>query len=80
MVSPKEYKVPDLQPISFIIEILDNEQKPITRVQFNIAIDGGDEMTKETDSDGVIKVPKPKSEIKLSLAGEEASTPSEESD
>jgi hypothetical protein len=71
MVDPKkEYKVPDMQPAGFVIEFLDEEQKPIAGIKFNVAVDEGNETSIETDENGLIKVPKPKGEIKLSLAEE----------
>ncbi|MCP8307750.1 MAG: hypothetical protein H3Z54_03550 [archaeon] len=67
MVSRKEYKVPDIQPVSFVIEILDNEQKAVEGVTFNVTVDNGNTMAKQTDKEGIIEVPKAKNEIKLSL-------------
>ncbi len=78
MVDAKEIKVPDIQAAGFIIEIVDAEQKPVAGVEFSYAIDGGNAKTQDTDEDGKLKVPKPKSNITLSLAGEEASTTEEE--
>jgi hypothetical protein len=57
-----------LQPAFFIIEILNDEQKAVEGVTFNVTVDNGNTMTKQTDKEGVLKVPKPKSEIELSLA------------
>ena len=68
MVEPKEYKVPDIEPASFVIEILDDEQKAVEGVAFNVTIDNGNTMTKQTNKEGVLNVPKPKIEVKLSLA------------
>lgn len=56
-----------LQPEFFIIEILDDEQKAVEGVTFNVTVDNGDTTTKQTDKEGVLMVPKPKTEIKLSL-------------
>lgn len=69
MVNAKEFKVPDIQPASFVIEILDDEQKAVEGVAFNVSVDDGNTMTKQTDKEGILKVHKAKSEIKLSLAG-----------
>ena len=68
MVDPKEFKVPDIQPANFVIEILDDEQKAAEGVTFNVTVDNGNTMTKQTDKEGTLKVPKAKNEIKLSLA------------
>ena len=68
MVVAKEYKVPDIKPASFAIEILDNEQKAVEGVTFNVTIDDGNTMTKQTNKEGVFNVPKPTSEVELSLA------------
>ncbi len=68
MVEPKEYKVPDIEPATFVIEILDDEQKAVEGVTFHVTIDDGNTMTRQTNQDGVLKVPKPKSEVQLSLA------------
>jgi hypothetical protein len=57
-----------LQPAFFIVEILNNEQEPVKGVKFSVAVDDGNAETKETDEDGIFKIPKPRSEIKLSLA------------
>jgi hypothetical protein len=77
MVDAKKFSVPDIQPFGFIIEILDDEQKPVSGVGFSVYIDGVG-MSAETDEEGIIKVPRPRSEIKLSLAGEEVSAATEE--
>lgn len=70
MVTTKKFKVPDIQP-GFIIEVLDNEQKPIAGIKFSVSFEDGNAKIIETDEDGILTVlPKPKSEIKLSLAGE----------
>ncbi len=68
MVDKREFQVPDIKPASFVIEILDGEQNAMEGVTFNLSIDDGDTMTKETNREGVLHVPKPKSEVKLSLA------------
>src|SRR5574341_472662 len=69
MVDAKKYLVPDIQLSGFIIEILDDEQKPVTGIGFTVYIDGAG-MSIMTDNDGILKLPRPKNEIKLSLAGE----------
>lgn len=79
MVDAKEYKVSDIQPFGFTIEVLDDKLAPIAEVEFSVIVDGGSAKTRETDEKGVIKVPRPKSEIKLSLTEGEVSTTSEES-
>jgi len=68
MVVKKVFQVPDIKPASFLIEILDDEQRAIEGVTFNFSIDDGNTMTKQTNKEGVLNVPKPKSEVKLSLA------------
>ncbi len=78
MVDAKEIKVADIIPPGFIIEILDAEQKPLAGVGFSYAVDDGDTKFQDTDEEGILKVPKPKSSITLSLAGGEVSTSSEE--
>lgn len=76
MVSPNKFIVPDIQPASFIIEILDSEQKPRPAgVTFEVIIDGKKAETKETDNEGILRLPKPQNEIKLSLIGELISSP-----
>ena len=79
MVDAKKINVPDIQPIGFIIEILDEEQEPISGVKFSIDIDGN-ARSLETDEKGMLKFPRSKSEIKLSLVAKEVSSTSEESD
>ena len=68
MVEAKECNVPDIRPHSFVIEILDEEQKPVAGIKFSVAVDEGNEKIIETNENGLLKVPKPKSDIKLSLA------------
>jgi hypothetical protein len=68
----KEYKVPDFQPFGFIIEILDNEQKPVVGVKFSVDIDGNSKSI-ETDEYGMLKVHRPKNNIKLTLTNTEVS-------
>lgn len=70
MVKAKPILVKNIKPATFIIEIVDDELKPIAGVKFSVAV-GGNVITKETDNKGMLKVPKKKGEIKLSLAGEE---------
>jgi len=77
MVSAKEHRVHDIEPASFIIEILEEEHKPVTGIKFNVAIDGNVNL-KETDKDGIFKVPKTQSEIKLYLISEAIIETSEE--
>ncbi|HLB72088.1 MAG TPA: hypothetical protein VJJ51_13690, partial [Candidatus Methanoperedens sp.] len=78
MVDAKKYQVPDIQIASFIIEILDDEQKPVAGAGFSVYVDGVG-MSAQTDKDGIIRVPRPKSEVRLALAGEETGSASEES-
>lgn len=73
------YKVSDFMPAYsvveifdeediFIIEVIDEDQKPIAGLEFNVEIDGGDVKTKVTDKNGILKVnPKPQSEVNISL-------------
>jgi hypothetical protein len=72
-VQKTEYDVPDLRPASFIMEILDSEEKPVADVKFNVAVDGGVAEVEETDADGVFKISRPVSKVDLALAGETVS-------
>ena len=67
MADPTEVRVPDIQPFGFIIEILDDEQEPISGRRFNVAVDGGNASTMETDEDGILRTAKPRNQITLSL-------------
>ena len=69
----KEYDIPDIRPASFIMEILDSEEKPVAGVKFNVAVDDGDADVEETDEDGVFKISRPESKVDLSLSGETVS-------
>lgn len=77
MVDAKKYLVSDIKLPSFIIEILDDEQKPVAGVGFSVYVDGVG-MSIVTDNEGIIRVPMPRNEIRLSLEGEETSAISEE--
>lgn len=51
------------------IEILNYEQKPVAGFVFDVIVDGNG-MRIESDANGILIVPKPKIEIKLSLVDE----------
>jgi hypothetical protein len=68
MVEPTEYTVPDIKPASFVIEILDDEHEPVEEVKFDVSIDDGNTVTKQTNKEGVFNVAKPQSEVQLSFA------------
>jgi hypothetical protein len=72
-VQKTEYDVPDLRPASFILEILDSEEKPVADVKFNVAVDGGAAEVAETDADGVFKISRPVRKVDLAFAGETVS-------
>lgn len=74
MVTATEIKVDDLQPAVFIIEVLDKDQKEISGIKFNVSVDDGDATLIEVNDQGILKVPKPQNEIKLSLTSEESDT------
>jgi hypothetical protein len=69
MVDAKEIKIPDIQPAGFVIEILDEDQRPVAGVEFSVVIGNGDAKIIKTNRDGILKAPNI-SEIKLYL-GEE---------
>jgi hypothetical protein len=67
MAEKKEYKVDDIKPSSYVIQILDKEFEPIKDTEFEVKLDETSKI-KKTDSNGMLKVTKPKSgEITLSL-------------
>ena len=67
MAEKKEYKVDDIKPSSYVIQILDKEFEPIKDTEFEVKFDETSE-TKKTDSSGMLKVTKPSNgEITLSL-------------
>jgi hypothetical protein len=66
MVEAREFRVAVIEPYGFIIEIVDENLKPISGYGFAVNIDGIG-LSMETDNNGIMKLPKPKNEIKLSL-------------
>jgi hypothetical protein len=59
--------IPDvLQPISFVIEIIGADGKPIANRSFEVDFDDGSKTTHDTDGDGIMKLTKSFSEIQLS--------------
>lgn len=70
------YKVPDIYPTVFLIEIVDDKHNPIKRIGFGYVVDGLYSKKGTTDNRGILNVlPMPLNEVKLSL-GEQFESPS----
>jgi hypothetical protein len=52
---------------SFEIRVVDEQDNPLNRLRFSVSVDGGEEKAAETDGDGIMKVRKPQSELKIKL-------------
>ena len=76
MVEKKEFRVFDIQPEGYTIRIVDAQQDPIAEVEFNVSWDGGESIARETN--GIISISKPSTEISLMLIGEKENTQNSE--
>ncbi len=67
MVEQKEFNVPDFEPETFRIQIIDAEGPVGNGIAFNVALDDGTPLTEETKDKGILMVAKPREALKLSL-------------
>lgn len=66
-----------IPPPDYPIQIFENDKPLPSGIKFKIRPDDKDEKTKETDSQGAIKIYKPKSKLELTLTTEIDSLPPE---
>ena len=60
--------IPDpIIPSIFTVEVLDEQGNTVSDLELQIAIDGKSRLVRKTDANGAFKVPRPMSEIQLSL-------------
>jgi hypothetical protein len=67
MVEATNISAPDISASSFPVKVIDRKGKPLTEKTFSIAVDEKNEKTMDTDNEGQMKIPKPKSSIKFIL-------------
>ena len=69
-IEPTKVDVSDISPFSLPITVMDRSRKPISVVDFEIQVNGENTEKCSTDKDGILKIKKPKSSVKVILTGE----------
>jgi hypothetical protein len=59
-----------LQALGLAIEVLDENQNPVNNANLNLTIDNGSSMSKQTDSDGIVKIAVPDQKFLLQYEAE----------
>jgi len=69
-IEPTRVEVSDIRPHGFPVTVMDRSRKPVCTVDFEIQADGENTEKCSTDKDGILKMKKPKTSVKVTLAGE----------
>lgn len=66
---PSEAQPEDSPEETFVIEVVDEKDKPVSGAVFRVTVDGGEEKQKKTDGSGTMRVVPPGQGITLKLEG-----------